>query len=387
MGVVDNLLDLKLWQMVSCKQEQFMVIFGSRELKNLIREVWKKFKGSARDPFLYLGMICVGLFSIISLVNPVSSFVGNANLLVAYSYPQSEDSFITPNTKIKESPDLSLVQQNSLASVSPPIMVTPQVLGALMEAADYEWTQKEITEYVVENGDTLSSIAKQFNVSLNTLLWANDLTSSSLLKLGQKLVVLPVSGVVHHVKNGDTLSDIAKIYKSTAEKIIAFNNLTAEGDIYIGDILIVPDGVMPPPTAYVSQLVPMAASYFICPIAAPCRVTQGLHWYNAIDFSHGKCGEPIYAVAAGQVLKVKLTSSISKWAFGGAGNTIAIQHPNGVVTTYGHVQTSFVNSGDYVSQGQIIALIGGALNMPGSGNSTGCHVHFGVSGAKNPFAK
>jgi len=134
-------------------------------------------------------------------------------------------------------------------------------------------------------------------------------------------------------------------------------------------------------------LVPLASSYFICPIAAPCRITQGLHFYNAIDFSHGKCGEPIYATAAGKVLKVKLTSSVSKWAFGGAGNTIAIQHPNGVVTSYGHVQTSFVSVGDYVSQGQIIALVGGAYNMPGSGNSTGCHVHFAVSGAKNPFAK
>ncbi|MFH1575652.1 MAG: M23 family metallopeptidase [Candidatus Nealsonbacteria bacterium] len=364
-----------------------MLIFDRKGLKKLIKKNRKKLKGSARDPFLYLGAICVCLFLIISIINPVSSYVGNANLLAAYPNSQSEDSFITPNTKVKESPDLSLVQQNSLASISPPIMVTPQVLGALMDAADYEWTQKEIQEYMVQPGDTLSSIAKHFNVSLNTLLWANDLTSSSLLRIGQKLVILPTSGTVHHVKNGDTLSDIAKTYKSTTEKIIVFNNLTAEGDIYIGDILIVPDGIMPPPTTYTSQLVPMAASYFICPISAPCRVTQGLHWYNAIDFSHGKCGEPIYAVAAGQVLKVKLTSSISKWAFGGAGNTIAIQHPNGVVTSYGHVQASLVSQGDYVSQGQIIALMGGALGMPGSGNSTGCHVHFGVSGAKNPFAK
>jgi murein DD-endopeptidase MepM/ murein hydrolase activator NlpD len=280
-----------------------------------------------------------------------------------------------------------LVQHNSLVSVSPPITVTPQVLGALTEASDYEWTQKEIVEYMVQSGDTLSSIAQRFDNSLNTLLWANDLTSSSLLKLGQRLVILPTSGLVHHVKNGDTLSGIASTYKSTTEKIVVFNNLTTEGDIYIGDILIVPDGVMPPPTTYTSTLVPMAASYFICPISAPCRVTQGLHWYNAIDFSHGKCGEPIYAVAAGQVTKVKITSSTSKWAFGGAGNTVAIQHPNGVVSSYGHIQTSFVSAGDYVSQGQIIALMGGLPGTAGAGNSTGCHVHFAVSGASNPFNK
>ena len=364
-----------------------MVIFGREGFKNLIGKNWKKLKGSARDPFLYLGAICVILFSIISLVDPISSFVGNDNLLAVYPNTQSEDSFIAPGTKVKESPELSLVQQNSLASVSPPIMVTPQVSAALVDASDYEWTQKAITEYMVKDGDTLSSIAKRFDISLNTLLWANDLTSSSLLKLGQKLVILPTSGVVHHVKNGDTLSDIAKTYKSTTEKIVIFNNLTAEGDIFAGDILIVPDGVMPPPTSYAQTLVPLGSSYFICPIGTPCRITQGLHWYNAVDFSHGKCGEPIYAAAAGQVLKVKLTSSISKWAFGGAGNTVTVQHPNGVVTSYGHIQASLVSPGDYVYQGQIIALVGGALGMPGSGNSTGCHVHFGVSGAKNPFAK
>jgi len=362
------------------------VKLSRKGLKNFIWTRCQKVKGSTKDPFLYLGLISVVLFSIISVTIP-TAYSTNNNLFITGNDSQAGDLFMTPGTKVKESPDLSLIQQNSLAAVSPPIMVTPQVLGALVEASDYEWTQKEIQEYVVQPGDTLSSIAQKFNISLNTLLWANDLNQNTLLQLGQKLVILPVSGVIHHVQNGDTLSDIAKTYKSTAEKIITFNNLSAEGDIYIGDILIVPEGVMPPPTIYAPQLVPLASSYFICPIASPCRITQGLHWYNAIDFSHGKCGEPIYAAAAGQVLKVKLTSSISKWAFGGAGNTIAILHPNGVVTTYGHVQASLVSPGDTVFQGQVIALVGGALGMAGSGNSTGCHVHFGVSGARNPFAK
>ena len=244
-----------------------------------------------------------------------------------------------------------------------------------------------MTEYAVQPGDNLWSIAEKFNVSLETVLWANDLSKNTAIQIGQRLIIPPVSGVIHHVQKGDTLSQIAQIYKAEKEKIVDFNNLATEDDIYIGDILVVPDGVLPPPTVYAPAYVPIASSYFICPIGSPCRITQGLHWYNAIDFSRGKCGDPIYAAAAGNVLKVKLTSSISKWAFGGAGNTITILHPNGVVTSYGHIQSSLVNSGDYVYQGQIIALVGGALGMPGSGNSTGCHVHFGVSGARNPFAQ
>ena len=367
---------------------------GEMGLKNLVwlkkttkMHVLHNFKGSRRDPLLYLGLIAVILFSIISFTSPVPSFANNASLLILEQGPQQGDLFVAPGTKIKESPGLSIIQKNSLAAISPPIMVTPQVLGALIEASDYEWIQREITEYIVEPGDNLWLIAEKFDVSLDTLLWANSLTKNTTIQIGQKLIVLPTSGVVHHVKKGDTLSQVAKTYKSEVDKIVAFNGLITEDDIYIGDILIVPDGVMPPPTVYAPSYVPIASSYFICPISSPCRITQGLHWYNAIDFSHGKCGEPIYAAAAGTVLKVKLTSSRSQWAFGGAGNHLTILHPNGVVTYYGHIQTSLVNSGDYVSQGQVIALMGGMPGTPGAGSSTGCHIHFGVSGARNPFAR
>lgn len=339
-------------------------------------------KGSLKDPLLYLGIAVAILFGIISFAT--SSHSLNSPIFIESS-PNKNIVFLAAGMKIKESPNLSLIQGNSLVAISPPIMVTPQVLGALAGGTDFEWAQREVIEYVVESGDNLWSIAEKFNISLDTLLWANDLHEDSLLQIGQKLVILPVDGVIHHVQKGETLSEIAKTYKADLSEIIAFNDITEE-KIYIGDILIIPGGVMPPPSVrYAPASVPLGDSYFMCPHLA-CRITQGLHWYNAIDFG-GKCGEPIYAAAAGTVLKVKLTSSISKWAFGGAGNHITILHPNGVVTMYGHIQTSFVNPGDYVSRGQMIALIGGALGMPGSGNSTGCHLHFGVNGARNPFAQ
>lgn len=264
----------------------------------------------------------------------------------------------------------------------------PQTLGALMDGFEAEDTNKVITEYVVESGDNLWSVAQKFGISLDTILWANDLNKNSLLQVGQRLIISPVSGVIYHAKSGDTISSIAQKYKGKTDEIIAFNNLSDAADIYVGDIIIVPDGVMPVSTSQYAPLwVPLATSYFICPIVSPCRITQGLHFYNAVDFSHGQCGEPIYAAAAGQVVKVKLTNSTSRWVFGGAGNTISILHPNGVVTSYGHVAVSLVNPGDQVSQGQPIALMGGQPGTPGAGLSTACHVHFGVSGARNPFAR
>lgn len=345
------------------------------------------FKGSAKDPFLYLEASALILFVIIAFAAPSSSDNSDSSFGASPQTIENKDSFVSASTKVQESPQLSFIQKNSLAAVSPPIVVTPQVLGALSEATDYEWNQKEVVEYVVQPGDTLGLIAGRFNISLDTLLWANDLAKNSSLRIGQNLTILPVSGVIHHVKRGDNLSQIAQTYKANPDEVIVFNDLSTDGDIYIGDVLIIPGGKMPPPVRYAPPSVPLASSYFICPISQPCRMTQGLHWYNAIDFSNGKCGDPIFATAAGEVLRVRLTNSRSQSAFGGAGNNLSILHPNGVVTSYGHIQTSLVNAGDTVYQGQIIATIGGMPGTPGAGKSTGCHVHFGVQNARNPFAK
>jgi len=353
-------------------------------------------RGLVRTPCLCLGVVSVFLFCLISLGSGLFikslSNKGDFSLATPSGFlgeQESKDLFVgSAKSFSPESTEFLLVGNSSLKSVSPPNTFSPQVLGALVGGYEPEDTKKVITEYIVEEGDSLSSIADKFGISLNTLLWANDLSKNSLLKIGQKLIIPPVSGVIYHVKSGDTISEIAQKYKGKTDEIVAFNNLSNEGDIYIGDIVMVPNGVMPVASVqYAPVTVPLADSYFICPISAPCRRTQGLHWYNAVDFSHGNCGESILAAAGGTVLKVKLTNSTSRWAFGGAGNTISILHPNGVVTSYGHVAVSLVNPGDQVSQGQIIALMGGLPGTPGAGLSTGCHLHFAVSGARNPFAQ
>jgi len=334
--------------------------------------------------YFVITVIFLGLVSFV--------FSGEYNSQIETSQRQATNPnrlFLGPGNKSHlESPDLILIQKNSLKASLPPTTFPTQVLGALVGTEDTPDTRRGIVEYVVESGDNLWSIANNFDISLESLLWANDLNENSIIRAGQKLIIPPVSGVIYHVKTGDTISGIAKTYKGKVEEMIAFNDLSPEGEIFVGDILVIPGGEMPPPVTYSApQYVPLASSYFICPIATPCSITQGLHWYNAIDFSHGNCGEPVYAVAGGQVLRVRITSSTSKWAFGGAGNHLTILHPNGVVTLYGHIAKSLVVPGQQVSQGEIIALVGGQPGTPGAGMSTGCHLHFGVRGAINPFAR
>lgn len=281
---------------------------------------------------------------------------------------QSQSLFLEP-------PELKIIQNDCLAAFAPPRVLSQKVLGALFGQG--EQLRKEITEYIVKPGDTLKSIAQNFDISLDTLLWANNLTQSSKIKTGQKLIILPVSGAVHLVKSGDTLNAIAKTYKANVDDIVDFNELADESDVYIGDILVIPNGVMPkrPPTYGETYL---ADSYFKFPVQG--KISQILHWYNGVDIKN-KCGTPIFAAAAGVVLKTKYG-----WN-GGGGNVITISHGKGVVSYYGHLEVIKVNSGDTVNVGQLIGFMGGQPGMNGAGISTGCHLHFTVIGAKNPFGK
>jgi len=103
-----------------------------------------------------------------------------------------------------------------------------------------------------------------------------------------------------------------------------------------------------------------------------------LHDFNAVDIADA-CGKPIYASYEGLVIE---ESDDNFWN-NGYGNYILIEHPNNTKTRYAHTLKNLVKVGDYVLQGQQIALIGNSGNTHGL---SGCHLHFEVYGAKNPFA-
>jgi|GEM_PF-1279457 len=113
---------------------------------------------------------------------------------------------------------------------------------------DYNFVQTRIEpeKYIVQGGDTVSSIAKKFGVSVNTILWENKLSPYTVIRAGQALTVLPISGISYKIKSGDTLDKIAKNYKAKNEEISRFNNL-AESGLIAGQTIIIPNGVMPAP--------------------------------------------------------------------------------------------------------------------------------------------
>jgi surface antigen/LysM repeat protein len=107
----------------------------------------------------------------------------------------------------------------------------------------------DVAVYEVKEGDSVSSIANDFDITVNTILWANDIEDADMIKPGDKIFILPVAGVKHVVKEGDSIEDIAEEYEAEKEEIIAFNELPADGSIEDGDELIIPGGEKETPAA------------------------------------------------------------------------------------------------------------------------------------------
>ncbi len=241
----------------------------------------------------------------------------------------------------------------------------------------------EISVYTVREGDSLSQIAEMFNVTANTILWANDLESAKSIQPGDTLVILPVAGVRHVVKSGDTVAAIAKKYDGNEEEIISFNQLE-DGELTVGETLVIPGGALhsapaPKATAAAKGGSKAAAggsatgnSSLSHPVPGAIK-TQGIHGYNAVDFA-GSIGTSITAAAGGEVI----VSKNSGWN-GGYGNYVVIKHANGVQTLYAHLSSAAVSVGSTVGAGEVIGSMGN------TGKSTGPHLHFEVRGGRNPF--
>ena len=349
--------------------------FGPQKIFRTEKRIEEK-KG---ERIIFIGLVMAIIFAVFIFAQ-INNFIFPfyaARYEISLNEQAIEDLFVSPVGSFQtESPEILLVQENSLIGSSPPGVITPQILGLLTGKGQGPRTRQGIKEYIVEPGDSLSAIAAKFEISLNTLLWANNLNRKSTIKSGQKLLILPVSGILHHVRAGDTLSGIAEKYQADMNKIAAFNQLADKQDIFIGDILIIPDGKMPrKKIADRRSQIPLASTFFIRPTTG--RISQGLHYYNAIDFAN-QCGTPIWAAAQGKVQRV----GYNRWL----GKYVQILHPNKVVTVYGHFSKILVSPGDQVSQGTIIGRMGHTGRTIPAGPA-GCHLHFEVRGARNPFAQ
>jgi murein DD-endopeptidase MepM/ murein hydrolase activator NlpD len=246
-----------------------------------------------------------------------------------------------------------------------------------------------VTEYTVQRGDSLSSIAEQFGLNWETILWGNTDTlkdDPNYLKPGQVLFILPVDGAFYQWKEKDTLESVAADFHVDPEAIVDWpgNSLNPLDPVVLpGTWVIVPGGWRP----FYWQVAPVSTggtskTFSLGPgtCTGQYNGTPGTdawvwptsnHDLSGYDFGpthpaidiHAYIGQPIYAAQAGVVV-------FSGWSDRGYGNLVIIDHLNHWHTFYAHLSQYNVVCGQQVYAGTIVGL-GGS-----TGNSTGPHLHF-----------
>jgi len=245
-----------------------------------------------------------------------------------------------------------------------------------------------IIVHTVVSGETVTSIAARYGVSVATVAASAGVTDPDRIYPGQKLSFPSVDGVLYVVEPGDTLAAVAERYDVSEQTVASANDITDPKTLAVGRTLIIPGGREPARGEVSSDrtsdpaegaavtaasapggaaAVPAAVGVTLAwPIRGPISSPYGIRWgrlHTGIDIA-AAYGTTIRAAAAGKVTFVG-------W-YGSYGRSVLIDHGGGLSTLYAHASAILVSVGQQVSAGTPVAKVGS------SGNSTGPHLHFEV---------
>jgi murein DD-endopeptidase MepM/ murein hydrolase activator NlpD len=255
-------------------------------------------------------------------------------------------------------------------------------------------------EYVIKDTDTWWLIARNNDMLIKEILAANPGNSEdTTLQAGQKINVISFAPYLTVISKGvltqsetipyevqtiidDSLASNEQVVKQ--QGIDGSKQITAEYTQKNGTIIekqIIDEQITKQPVNKIVSKGPIIQPYTIAYASSRgSGSVSGLRWpfsgyvsspygnrsrdfHKGIDIA-GRSGTPFVAAASGTVVE-------AGWS-GGYGNMILIDHGNGIKTRYGHASKILVSTGQHVTKGQAIALLGS------TGNSTGPHLHFEV---------
>jgi murein DD-endopeptidase MepM/ murein hydrolase activator NlpD len=278
------------------------------------------------------------------------------------------------------------------------------VLQMTIPARNSDW----VSQYTIQKGDSVESIAKQFGLKDGSIVWGNTdqlAKDANFLKPGQTLNILPIDGAFYKWKDGDTLESVADTWNTTIDAILNWpgNELNPLApSISPGQWLILPGGWKlydwEAPIIRTGKSTTYALGAGVCQNGLDGSMgtgdwiwptLSGWHWLSGNDYSGSahpgidiaeRLGLPIYAADNGVI--VYAGWSQNRDGTPGYGNLVIIDHLDGWHTFYGHLSQINVTCGAPIYQGMILGLAGS------TGNSTGPHLHFEMrygSAPQNPW--
>jgi murein DD-endopeptidase MepM/ murein hydrolase activator NlpD len=243
---------------------------------------------------------------------------------------------------------------------------TVDATGSAGGYADHTIPSLKLRPYVVQKGDSLYSISKRYNVSLDSIISVNELDAAYFIQIGKVLLIPNMSGVLYTVQRGDNLSSITANYRVDMNRLVDINDLESSV-IYVGQRLFIPGGKLSD-----WERSKALGTLFIYPVRGRLTSRVGFRtdpftrkraYHAGIDVAN-RIGTPVTAAQAGKVTYVGYK--------GNYGKTIIIAHQQGYTTLYGHLDKILVKRGQVIRQGERIGTVGN------TGRSTGPHLHFEI---------
>ncbi len=227
-------------------------LFGIARRYGLTVEQLAAANGITNPARIYAGQV---------LVIPSSTGTGTTTGTRAYTV-QAGDTLFSIARRFNTTVD-TLVRLNGLSNAN--VLFVGQVILVPGEGQPPPTTPSAQTTYTVRPGDTLFSIARRFNTTVDTLVRLNGLSNADVLYVGQVLIIStgggqvqpttaapttpsPTQPVTHVVQPGETLGHIALRYGTTTQQLALLNNLSNPDLIYAGQTLTIRPGSGAPTT-------------------------------------------------------------------------------------------------------------------------------------------
>jgi len=231
----------------------------------------------------------------------------------------------------------------------------------------FEWQQ-----YKVQKGDSISGIAKKFDVSIGAIIASNNISNARKLQEGASLKIPNIDGIPYQVKRGDSLSKISASFNVPLDVILDVNDIKSD-NIRIGETFFIPGARMNDIDLRMSLgelfTYPLQSRYITSRYGIRKDPFTGvLQFHGGVDF-RANTGTPITASLDGVISVIG-----ENWLYG---KYIIMSHGNGYKTIYGHLNAYSVKQGDRVARGRKIGEVGN------TGYSTGPHLHFGIFDKNN----
>jgi murein DD-endopeptidase MepM/ murein hydrolase activator NlpD len=235
--------------------------------------------------------------------------------------------------------------------------------------------------YRIKQGDMIGFIAEEYGVTQDTLISVNGILNTRAIQIGSYIKIPSMSGIRYTVReNGETIETIAKKYDVEPEICSDVNHILPSDPLKAGATVFVPGGILDSIT-----LAEINGDLFRNPLRGAFRYytdrygwrrspfTGARSFHSGIDMV-GPRGTAIYAAMDGTVTTAGWSDTY--------GNYVIVSHHSGYRTLYGHMDSISVKPGQKVYTGTKLGTLGN------TGLSTGPHLHFTVyknSSTVNPL--